>query len=87
MVEAEAMGYKITRNKEIENDQLQEEQLDYKNWEEEDKWESTDSEVSEVSEESDSMEAEVNDWEKEMEKLSKVEQLRAILYRLRELKK
>ena len=73
MVEAEAMGYKITRNKEIENDQLQEEQLDYKNWEEEDKWESTDSEVSEVSEESDSMEAEVNDWEKEMEKLSKVE--------------
>ena len=82
MIVAEDMGYAIKSVKGIN----QENNLALiNNWteEEEDKWGDSESEISEVSEDWDSMEGEDNkEWAKEIEQMNKVEQLKAILHRL-----
>ena len=74
MVTVEDMGYKIKSNNEMGHGKHLEQTNNTVSEDEEEKWVNMDSELSDVSEDWDSMEEEDNqDWEKEMEKLSKVE--------------
>ena len=89
MIAAEEMGFKIKLNKDKSNERLREDSLNDSNLEEdEDYWDSTESEDNVSNGEWESIEEEEAEaWETEMNRLTRKEQLKIILNKLREHKR
>ena len=89
MIAAEEMGFKIKLNKDKSNEQPRKDSLKDSNLEEdEDYWDSTESEDNVSNGEQESIEEEeIEAWEIEMNRLTRKEQLKIILNKLKEHKR